>query len=254
MSSYIFPFPKLSNEITFEDFCCDLFKIVYNDNSFQLYGKNGSTQLGLDGLNFNSKNSIYFQCKHKTNPNIKNEVLIGELESEFKKAYERIEQSNFPNENWAFILLSTHSRATSIQDKAEEITNKYQNKNINVQYWGWEDIEKYLSTIYNNDNVNFFEKYYSELSKNLTSFQIIKPITKQNFLKYKTKDENEINKILKTYYKVSDSSKLLFQVIANNLEISNKTFLLFIINRLKISIYMVLGGFGCNSKVFTRGK
>ena len=37
--------------------------------------------------------------------------------------------------------------------------------------------------------------------------------------------KNEINKILKTYYKVSDSSTLLFKVIANNLEILNKTFL-----------------------------
>ena len=54
MSSYIFSFPKLSNDITFEDFCCDLLKIVYNDNSFQLYGKKGSMQSELDVLNFNS--------------------------------------------------------------------------------------------------------------------------------------------------------------------------------------------------------
>ena len=181
MSGYSFAFPKLSDEITFENFCCDLLKIVYSDNSFQLYGKKGSAQSGLDGLNFNSKNSIYFQCKHKSNTNTRNEVLIKELEEEFQKAYERIKQSSFQNKDWTFILLSTHPRATTIQDKAEEITKKYQNKNINVQYWGWEDIEKHLSSIYNNDNVDFFEKYYSELSKNLTSFQIIKPITEQNF-------------------------------------------------------------------------
>lgn len=223
MSGYAFP--KISDEITFEDFCCDLLKIVYNDNSFQLYGKKGSIQSGLDGLNFNSKNNIYFQCKHKANPNTKHDVLIEELEEEFKKAYERIENSTFANKNWTFILLSTHSRATLIQDKAEEITRNYQNENINVQYWGWEDIEKYLSSIYNNDNVDFFEKYFIELSKNLASFQIIKSITEQNFIKYKTDDKNEINKILKTYYKVSDSSTLLFKVIANDLEILNKVFL-----------------------------
>ena len=86
MSGYSFAFPKLSDEITFENFCCDLLKIVYSDNSFQLYGKKGSAQSGLDGLNFNSKNSIYFQCKHKSNTNTRNEVLIKELEEEFQKA------------------------------------------------------------------------------------------------------------------------------------------------------------------------
>ena len=134
MSGYAFP--KVLDEITFEDFCCDLLKIVYNDNSFQLYGKKGSTQFGLDGLNFNSENSIYFQCKHKANPNTKHDVLIEELEEEFKKVHKRIENSTFVNKNWTFILLSTHSRATLIQDKAEEITRNYQKENINVQYWG----------------------------------------------------------------------------------------------------------------------
>lgn len=89
MQNHRFQFPKISDEITFESFCCDLLRIIFDDNSFQLYGKKGSAQQGLDGLNFNSKNSIYFQSKHKSN-NINNDILVQELADEFTKAQQRI--------------------------------------------------------------------------------------------------------------------------------------------------------------------
>uniref|UniRef100_UPI003A92001A P-loop NTPase n=1 Tax=Halarcobacter sp. TaxID=2321133 RepID=UPI003A92001A len=229
MSGYLFP--KISDEITFENFCCDLLKIIFKDNSFQLYGKKGSTQQGLDGLNFNSNNTIYFQSKHKSGQGTEykqkkyqSELLV-EIEEEFNQAYKRIEESKFENKNWKFILLSTYSKTTSLQSKAEELTKSNQNKNIQVEYWGWEDISEKLSDIYLGENIEFFEKYYANLSEYLSANKYVKFIKEETYNKFKTSNTNELLETSREFYKISNRHKLLLKVIVNNLEIKDDKFI-----------------------------
>jgi len=59
-----YKFNIIKDEIQFENFSRDLIDLIYIDKTFQLYGRKGQTQSGIDGYSTNG--NIYFQSKHKS--------------------------------------------------------------------------------------------------------------------------------------------------------------------------------------------
>ena len=133
--SYIFP--KLQDEKLFEDLCKDILEKEYKQN-FSIYGRRGQKQKGIDILNNNSE--IIVQCKnYKSNinflDNILSDLAVAEKNFNFKK----------------FIIMTSLSRDTKIQDKIVEINNE---KKYKVEIFFWDDIEIKIS------KYKLFNEYY----------------------------------------------------------------------------------------------
>ena len=68
MQKYPLQLPPLSDENDFEKLINKLCQKEYNLNSFQLYGRKGSKQFGIDGITLNDdKELIIFQAKKIVN-------------------------------------------------------------------------------------------------------------------------------------------------------------------------------------------
>lgn len=160
MERYTFNFIK--DEIQFENFTRDFVKLLYKKLNFQLYGKKGQAQNGIDG--YSTEGNIYFQSKHKSKSDLKDKVLLSELNDEFNKAKSKIIESS-KNQKSKYLFYTTHRHSTVIQDEAKKISSE----EITVEYWGWETIDSYLNDLYKKENYDFFSKYYPELAKNLNN-------------------------------------------------------------------------------------
>lgn len=142
MSKY--QLPPLSDENEFERLINELCKKIY-DTSFQLYGRKGSKQYGIDGsVLSDGKKLIVFQAKKKEvlykTDDANRKKLLEELEEEveqFDKEFVQVKQYEVQE----FIFTSTFKRDTAIQNKALELSKKHSFKII---YWSWDDISDYL--------------------------------------------------------------------------------------------------------------
>ena len=136
MSKY--QFPSLKNETEFESLVNDLCVEKYGIE-FQVYGRKGQKQNGIDGLSF-SKNEkqIIFQCKNKfiirDDKKIQDE-LLKDIEVEVESA-----NTKFTNID-TFIFANSFKQDTVLQDKATELTTQYK---FTVIVWSWEEIEGLL--------------------------------------------------------------------------------------------------------------
>tara|TARA_R110001592_G_scaffold6031_4_gene32713 strand:+ start:1690 stop:4302 length:2613 start_codon:yes stop_codon:yes gene_type:complete len=157
-----YTFNIIKDEIQFENFTRDFVKLLYKDLNFQLYGKRGQAQYGIDGSS--TEGNIYFQSKHKSKSDLKDKVLLDELNDELKKAKPKIKEFS-KNKKSKYLFYTTHRRSTVIQDEAKKISTE----EITVEYWGWETIESYLNDLYKKENYGFFSKYYPDLAKNLNN-------------------------------------------------------------------------------------
>ncbi len=136
MSSY--QFPPLKDEKEFESLVNDLCEEKYGFE-FQVYGRKGQNQSGIDGLSF-SKNEkqIVYQCKNKliARNDIKIQAeLLKDIEDEVKSA-----SAKFTNID-TFIFANSFKQDTVLQDRATELTSQY---GFTVIVWSWEEIEGLL--------------------------------------------------------------------------------------------------------------
>lgn len=170
MSRY--QFPPLKDEKEFESLVNDLCTEKYGIE-FQVYGRKGQKQNGIDGLSFsNNKKEIFFQCKNKDITRNDNKILTELLEDiavEVKTA-----SSKFPNID-TFIFANSFKHDTVLQEKAISLTLSY---GFVVLVWSWEEIqgllEKYL---------NVAKHYYPEIfDKNILSVDNIKQKFQENSL------------------------------------------------------------------------
>lgn len=157
MSKY--QFLPLKDEKEFESLVNDLCVEKYGIE-FQVYGRKGQKQNGIDGLSFSKdEKQIVYQCKNKditrTGAKIKTE-LLGDIQTEVKSA-----SAEFPNIN-TFIFANSYKQDTVLQDKAIDLTNQY---GFTVIVWSWEEIEGLLEK-----HLNVAKQYYPEIfDKNILS-------------------------------------------------------------------------------------
>ena len=136
MSNY--QFSPLKDEKEFESLVNDLCEEKYG-LEFQVYGRKGQKQSGIDGLCFSKhEKQIVYQCKNKLIIRDDKEIraeLLEDLENEVKSA-----SAKFPNIN-TFIFANSFKQDTALQDKAVDISLQYK---FTVIVWSWEEIEGLL--------------------------------------------------------------------------------------------------------------
>jgi len=77
--------PPLNDENQFEKLIRDSCRKIYNDNSFELYGRRGERQHGVDGYSLTKNEIIAFQCKKKDVQNTKEDKLLATLKTEMRE-------------------------------------------------------------------------------------------------------------------------------------------------------------------------
>lgn len=168
MSKY--QFLPLKDEKEFESLVNDLCVEKYGIE-FQVYGRKGQKQSGIDGLSFSKdEKQIVYQCKNKditrSDAKIKTE-LLGDIQTEVKSA-----SAEFPNIN-TFIFANSFKQDTVLQDKATDLTKQY---GFTVIVWSWEEIEGLLEK-----HLNIAKQYYPEIfDKNILSGSDIKHKFQEN--------------------------------------------------------------------------
>ena len=159
MSKY--QYPTLTNEKEFELLINDLCKKEFDLYHFQLYGRKGQKQNGIDGIALDSENNlIVYQCKNKLlNREDKKiqEELINDLINEVKLTKEDFIDNRGYTLKY-FIFANSFKQDTRIQNKANELTSQY---GFNVIVWSWDEIENLL-----NKYMDISLKYYP-FQKNL---------------------------------------------------------------------------------------
>ncbi|WP_141047704.1 NACHT domain-containing protein [Aliarcobacter cryaerophilus] len=168
MSKY--QFLPLKDEKEFESLVNDLCVEKYGIE-FQVYGRKGQKQNGIDGLSF-SKNEkqIVYQCKNKfvnrDDKKIQAE-LLEDIENEAESANAEFQSIN------TFIFANSFKQDTVLQDKAIDLTNQY---GFTVIVWSWEEIEGLLEK-----HLNITKQYYPEIfDKNILSESDIKHKFQEN--------------------------------------------------------------------------
>jgi hypothetical protein len=58
-------FPPLDNDKEFEELVRDICRNIFNEPSFDLYGRRGEAQFGIDGYAIIKDKILAFQCKKK---------------------------------------------------------------------------------------------------------------------------------------------------------------------------------------------
>jgi len=168
MSKY--QFPALKDEKEFESLVNDLCAEKYDIN-FQVYGRKGQKQSGIDGLSFSkNKKQIVYQCKNKIIARDDKKIqaeLLDDIENEVKSA-----SAEFRNIS-TFIFANSYKQDTALQDKAIDLKNQY---GFSVIVWSWEEIEGLLEK-----HLNIAKQYYPEIfDKNILSESDIKQKFQEN--------------------------------------------------------------------------
>ncbi|WP_373030938.1 NACHT domain-containing NTPase [Sulfurovum sp.] len=153
MSKY--QFLPLKDEKEFESLVNDL-SIEKYGVEFQVYGRKGQKQKGIDGLSFSKdEKQIVYQCKNKiiTREDKKIQVeLLNDIENEVKSASTEFQSID------TFIFANSFKQDTVLQDKAIDLTNQY---GFTVIVWSWEEIESLLEK-----HLNIAKQYYPEIFHN----------------------------------------------------------------------------------------
>ncbi|WP_319502225.1 tetratricopeptide repeat protein [uncultured Draconibacterium sp.] len=167
-----FQFEPIGEENTFQEFCKDLFNLLYKTQSFQGYKTKGAVQYGVDI--YSTEFNIVLQCKKKKL--LRSEKSIErELIADFDNSIWLL--NDFPFKFNKFILISTARKFGSVQDYAGKLA---QECNFEIEYWSWEDIEPLIIQY-----TELREKYYPHL------YQPVQIVPK--IITYIPKiDENEI--------------------------------------------------------------
>lgn len=149
MSNY--QFSPLKDEKEFESLVNDLCEEKYG-LEFQVYGRKGQKQSGIDGLSFsNNEKQIVYQCKNKLiirdDKEIRAELLV-DLENEVKSA-----SAKFTNID-TFVFANSFKQDIALQDKATDMSCQY---GFTVIVWSWEEIEGLLEK-----NLKIAKQYYPD--------------------------------------------------------------------------------------------
>lgn len=157
MSKY--QFLPLKDEKEFESLVNDLCVEKY-DIEFQVYGRKGQKQRGIDGLSFSKdKKQRVYQCKNKIIARDDKKIqveLLNDIEDEVASA-----SAEFQNIH-TFIFANSFKQDTALQDKAIDLTNHY---GFTIIVWSWEEIEGLLEK-----HLNVAKQYYPEIfNKNILS-------------------------------------------------------------------------------------
>lgn len=143
------PKPKSWDE--FEDIVWEIYARRWQDPHAQRYGRNGQAQKGVDiyGKESNSNKYVVVQCKRYEDKSFNLSTITSEVS--------KLEELTFPiNE---YLIATTASRDTKIQDFVRELNQKRESENkFPVYVVFWDDLCSYLAEP---SNYDLLKKYYS---------------------------------------------------------------------------------------------
>lgn len=156
-----FQFFPIDNDQVFEEFVCDIFNSVDKTSSYELFGRKGQNQHGIDIYSFDKATVI--QCKHKLiirpDQKVKEELL-----ADFKNEIARFESFNESTGKHfkRFIIASTFKNDASLAIECIKLSIQY---NIKFEYWSWKRLTDHVSA-------EIFEKYYDFFKNPLESYYL----------------------------------------------------------------------------------
>jgi len=150
----------LTDEKKFEDLVNDLCSVKYG-LEFQIYGRKGQKQYGIDGSALTQENKyILHQCKNKMisrNDSAIQKELLNDLETETNSMIaEFIEKRGYVLDK--FIFANSFKRDTKLQDKATVLSQLH---GITVVIWSWDEISDMLEE-YTDISKKYYEKFFRE--------------------------------------------------------------------------------------------
>lgn len=234
MSPSDFDFPPPKTEQKFEDFCLDLWREIWRDDSINKVGTRGSSQDGLDiyGREQSTGEYIGIQCTITKN--------ASKLLAKFKSDVELAKQFTPPIKK--FIFAYTGKNNKTLQEEARKITVENETKGLfSVEVASWETICLHLNRyqqaarIHLNMNIpcNFdtTDKMLREILAAVTS----KPITSLNSIT----NENEQDNLLIPARTLMQEG-LYNKALSNLIEIKNKNWIT-VSNKIKYKILTNIG-------------
>jgi hypothetical protein len=124
-----------SEAYQFQDIVCELFNCLNQALDFQVYGRNGQGQDGIDVVSWKHQKVIQCALKDSNKPDKKN---IKDLKEKLKQDLESCLKAN-TGKIAHFYLASTFHDDKHLQDYAAELSHQH---SLDVQYWGWGTICK----------------------------------------------------------------------------------------------------------------
>ena len=145
----------LTDEKQFEDLVNDLCKRRYDLDNFQLFGRKGQKQYGIDGFaQTQNRSLILHQCKNKMlsrdGSSIQKELLKDLEQETISMVEEFIVDKKYSVE--CFIFANSFKQDTQLQHKAIELSSKY---SIEILIWSWDEISNMLD-----EYLDVAQKYY----------------------------------------------------------------------------------------------
>ena len=191
----------------FEDMCCDLWRLRWNDPNAQKNGRKGQAQVGVDVFGRPDDGSEWagVQCKGKDNYAEKT-LTEKELRDEVDKA-----KKFTPPITKEYVMATTGLRDAKIQKVAREITQQHQKKGLfPVHVWFWEDIKKKLA-----EYDGLVKKYYPDLYATTVGNAQIEQINAQNeqTLEKLTAQQESQNKILEGVQRIEQNGGIQTEAI-----------------------------------------
>jgi tetratricopeptide (TPR) repeat protein len=134
MSSDIERWEPPNDSTAFESLCLDLWKDIWQDSNAQKNGRRGQRQDGVDLFGHENGLVAGVQCKQKDG-RLWAKVTPDELAEEVKAA------QRFTPKLASFILATTATRDTAVQQRANQLTEQHRKAGLfTVAVWAWEDI------------------------------------------------------------------------------------------------------------------
>lgn len=178
--------PPLKDEKLFEELTCDLFNFIENTNSydnsdFQIFGRKGQYQKGIDV--FSSQNKTVIQCKLKSIGK-KDDTIRKSLIQDINNELEKVKDLKIYFDK--FILVSTFKDDAVIQEYLNQLRIE-QKLSFHLYYWGWDTVTKYLE-----QSEALLQKYFPKFIKSKTIKPKIelpdgalgKDLSKKNYINY----------------------------------------------------------------------
>ncbi|KAF2334491.1 hypothetical protein [Flavobacterium daemonense] len=156
----------------FEEMVCDIFNSIEKTNSYDLFGRSGQKQFGIDIYSQERKTAI--QCKHKLiNASDKKirEELIKDLNYEFQQFL--IYNKSLDNIYSKFIFATTFKNDTELVQRCLELSKEF---NFKVEYWHWkrltDKLEDSLLLKYSHQLVSENINYYRDDQLKVSEIEI----------------------------------------------------------------------------------
>ena len=176
--------PKPEDWNEFENMVCDIYTRKWPDSHVKRYGRSGQQQHGIDiyGKSKDSNFYIVIQCKCCKNGKLTNK----DIEEEVKKT------QSFTSEIKEYIIATTVSRDTKLQDYLRELNNKRQSENKFLIYIVfWEDIRDELTNPSNDDLLSKYYAVWEDIFKNKNNVSLVE--AKKDYLKKLRHIFNHVN-------------------------------------------------------------